>query len=571
MRRFLVGFLATLGALAILFVAGVGFAAWWFLRSERAEPSLPPRVVLELDLRQDVPESSSGLGLVGLSLDGTPTLSQLVLGLERAAGDPRVAGLVALVDGTSHGFAVAQELRDAIKAFRAKHRFALAWSDSLGELSPGDEGYYLATAFDEISVQPAGLVGVSGLQIETPFAKDLLDRLGIGVSVAKRGAYKTAPEIATESAPTPANQAMLQDLVQQTWQGLIAGVAEGRQLTAERAEAALGGGPYTAAEARDAGLVDRLAYRDEVEARALARAGVGAGLVPMREYLDAERGEPDDGATRVAFVRAVGTIQRGSEAVGGGAAADDLAQALTEAIDDPAVRAIVLRIASPGGSAVASETIAHQVRQAVKVGKPVIVSMGNVAASGGYWIAMDASRIVAEPLTLTGSIGVFAGKPVLGGASEKLGINWGRATAGPDLGMWSPIEPFTPAGQARLDALVGDLYDTFKAGVARGRHLDPAAVEALAQGRVWTGAEALQRKLVDRLGGLDVALAETRQALRLPAGAPLALVPFPPPETPLRLALQLLGQRLPFVLSLIGQVSEAMLPSTAIAPTILIR
>ena len=208
-------------------------------------------------------------------------------------------------------------------------------------------------------------------------------------------------------------------------------------MTPERAEAALGGGPYTAAEARDAGLVDRLAYRDEVEARALARAGVGAGLVPMSEYLDAERGEPGDGATRVAFVRAVGTIQRGSEALGGGVAADDLAQALTEAIDDPAVRAIVLRIASPGGSAVASETIAHQVRQAVKVGKPVIVSMGNVAASGGYWIAMDASRIVAEPLTLTGSIGVFAGKPVLAGASEKLGINWGRATAGPDLGMWS--------------------------------------------------------------------------------------------------------------------------------------
>jgi protease-4 len=364
---------------------------------------------------------------------------------------------------------------------------------------------------------------------------------------------------------------MLDDLVQQTWQGLIAGVAQGRHMPAARAEAVLGGGPYTAAQARDAGLVDRLAYRDEVEARALARAGAGAAVVPMSEYLDAMRPEPSGEATTVAFVRAVGAIRRGSGELGGGVAADDLAQALTEAIDDPAVRAIVLRIASPGGSAVASETIAHQVRQAVRVGKPVIVTMGNVAASGGYWIAMDASRIVAEPLTLTGSIGVFAGKPVLAGISQKLGINWGRATAGPQLGMWSPIEPFTPAGKARLEALVGDLYASFKEGVARGRHLDPAAVEALAQGRVWTGSEALERKLVDRLGGLDAALAETRQALRLPSDAPLALVPFPPPETPLRLALQLLAQRLPLVESLITTLSGATLPATAMAPPIVIR
>ncbi len=571
MRRFIVGFLATVGALAFLVVGGLGLGAWWLLRSERAGPRLPERMVLELDLRQELPESSGGIGLAALSLERGPTLSEVVLGLDRAAADPRVGGLVALVDGTSHGFAVAQELRDAVKAFRASDRFAIAWSDSLGELEPGNEGYYLATAFDEVDVQPAGLVGVSGVAIETPFIKDLLDRLGIGLSVTRRGAYKTAPETFTESGPTPANRQMLQDLVDQTWQGLVAGVADARRLPPERAAALLGAGPYTATGARDAGLVDRLAYRDEVEVRSLGRAGVGARLVPFGDYLSGTSPEPPGQATTVAFVRAVGAIRRGGDALGGGVAADDLAGALTAAIDDPAVRAIVLRIASPGGSAVASETIARQVRQAVKVGKPVIVSMGNVAASGGYWIAMDASRIVAEPLTLTGSIGVFAGKPVLAGAFDKLGVHWARLTAGPDAALWSPIEPFTAEGKARLEALVDDLYATFKQGVARGRHLDPASVEALAQGRVWTGAEALARGLVDRLGGLDAALGETRQALRLPTDAPLALVPFPPPETPLQLVRQLLAQRLPLVESLIATLSGTLLPTTALAPSIVIR
>ncbi len=283
--------------------------------------------------------------------------------------------------------------------------------------------------------------------------------------------------------------------------------------------------------------------------------------------------EPASEAQAVALVYGVGQIQRGDSEQGPVSGwlmgSDTVAQALADATDDPDVRAILFRIDSGGGSAVASDTIGHQVRRAVEQGKPVIVSMGDLAASGGYWIAMDATRIVAEPGTLTGSIGVVAGKPVLAQLWQDLGVVWGNAQRGANADMWTTTQNYGPRGRARLEAFLDATYDAFTAGVARGRDLPVDKVLDVAQGRVWTGAQAMERGLVDQLGGFADALAATRQEIGVEPDAPLELRRYPPPRTIWDEAFQLLSART----RLFGIDSwlELLSPGSLSTPPIVIR
>jgi protease-4 len=318
-------------------------------------------------------------------------------------------------------------------------------------------------------------------------------------------------------------------------------VAASRRLDPERVLRLLGSGPYPAEEALALGLADRIAYRDEIEASVLARAGGEASIVGADRYLRERRAAPEGLAT-IGLLRAVGPIVRSGDELATTIGADDLADALEAAIDAPEIRGILLRLDTPGGSAVASETIARQIRRAIGAGKPVVVSMANQAASGGYWIAMDASRLVAQPTTLTGSIGVLAGKPVLADAWERLGVRWGRVAVGENAALWSINLPADRRARDSLERIVDGLYQTFKEGVARGRGLSPDRVEAVAGGRVWTGAQALELGLVDRLGGLPEALDEMRGLLGLPKDAPLRLRPIPDEEPLWRLATKLLAR-----------------------------
>ncbi len=531
--RIVVGLFATIGLVLVLLVGGVAAGGWWLAqRWERHVVVLPPSMVLEVDLRGSLDDTPPD-GLASLGLDNALGLSDVVLALDRAAADPRVKGIVARVDDSSHGLAAAQELRAAVKRLRAGGRFAVAFADSFGELGSGNEGYYLATAFERIRLQPVGLVGLTGLMAEVPFAKSLLDSIGVEAAFERRKEFKTAFDSATEYGLTPANREMLTQLVGSLAAQLVAGIAEGRGLEEARVRALIDQGPFTAEEAVAAGLVDDLAHWDQVRSD-LRRDGA---LVELDDY--AETLEPPGDGVPVAFVRANGAIARGDGLVGR-IGAEELAEALGDAIDDNRIRAILMRIDSPGGSAVASETIARQVRRATAAGKPVIVAMGNAAASGGYWIAMDATKIVAEPGTLTGSIGVIAGKPVLAGLWEKLGVTWEALPAAANADMWSFNRPYSAVGKARLDRLLDDIYASFKSGVAEGRKLPPEKVEAIARGRVWAGSDALGIGLVDELGGLFEASQATRVALGLAADAPLDLRPFPRPRTPWERALQVL-------------------------------
>lgn len=551
MRRLIVGFLATIGLITMVLMAAAGGVGWWIAAKLLDEGSVPERMVLRLDLRETIGEAPGPPRLDVGRFAARPTVVDLVLGLERAGRDPRVAGLLVELGDVRHGLGIARELREALLRVRAKGRFVVAWADSIGELGAGTEGYYLASAADELALQPVGQLGVTGLVFETPYARDLLDRLGIEPVVSRRSAYKTALEPATERAPTPAGREMMESLATSLMGTVAAEIAASRRLDPEKLLRLLGAGPYPAEEAVALGLADRVAYRDEIETLVLTRAGADARIVKVDRYLR-EPPSAEGETARIGLVRAVGPIVRGGGELATTIGSDDLAEALARAIDVPEIRGIVLRLDTPGGSAVASETVARQVRRAVAAGKPVVVSMANQAASGGYWIAKDASRLVAQPTTLTGSIGVLAGKPVLAGAWERLGVRWDQVGIGENASLWSINLPADDRARDTLERMVDGLYETFKAGVVRGRGLSLERVEAAAGGRVWTGAQALELGLVDRLGGLPEALDEMRALLGLPEGAELRLEPIPEDAPLWRLATKLLGKSVATLTSIQG-------------------
>jgi protease-4 len=571
MRRFLIGFLATIGAIVLLLVAG-GVAAAWLLFP--GPPQLPERIIITLDLREEVPEMQRADPLSALGLPQGPTLIELVMALERAGRDPRVQGLIARVDEAGPGLAQTQELRAALARFRGQGKFAYAHADSFGEFGPGMLGYYLATGFDEIHLQPVGALGLTGVVIETPLLRELLDQLGVEPLVDKRGVYKTAADTFTDRELSPAHRESLESLAASVDEQLKSGIAEGRGMTLAEVARLIDGGPYLADEAHAARLVDRLSYWPELLEQVRQQVGTAAEPVPLRDYGRAVDLAPADGAPVIALVQGIGQIQRGDSdygALGGWVmGADTIATALADAIDDPQVRAILFRINSGGGSAVASESIGRQVRRAEEQGKPVIVSMAEFAASGGYWVAMDASQIVADPGTLTGSIGVFAGKPVLAEFWDRLGVNWGQIARGANATMWSTLAGYSEHARARLDAFLDQTYAAFVDGVARGRGLSRDEVLKAAEGRVWTGKQAKDLGLVDELGGFERAFALAKEAVGIAPEQAVELRRFPEALSPWEQALELLGGS-PDLIDAAGSWLRLLWPGMLSAPPVVIR
>ncbi len=530
MRRFVVGLFAVIGIVVVLTLVGLGVAVW---RLAAATPSLPDTIVLRVDLSRGLAAGASRDALSNLVFgSGKETLRDFLDALERAGDDPRVKGLYVRMGSDSLGLAVSQEVRDAVQAFRAKGKFAIAFADSFGEFGPGTRPYYLATAFDEIWLQPLGSLGLIGLHSEQTFFRGALDKLGIVPSFAHREEYKTATNVLTETRMTPPQREEVEDLLTASEGQIVRGIAAARKLSEEEVRALVDRGPFVADEAVAARLVDHLGYRDEAAAKARARAGSGAKFVALKRYLEAA-GHPHDSGPKIALIYAIGLITTGDAASSPLLLGDSeitarkLARAFRQAADDKEVRAIVFRIDSPGGSAVASETIWREVVRARERGKPVIVTMGDVAGSGGYYIAAPADKIVAEPGTLTGSIGVLAGKLVVADLMHKLGITSDQAMRGANAAMFSEFADFSPAGRQRLEAFLDDTYRGFKDRVATGRHLSADAVEAVAKGRVWSGEEAKQKGLVDALGGYDMALRLAKEAAKIPADKKFKLSVFP--------------------------------------------
>lgn len=489
---------------------------------------VPRGTVLELDLEGGVVEGVPPEPVGRVLATGTTVLRDVVDALGRATDDDRVSALVVRLGNGKIGPAQAQELREAVRRFRGAGKRAFAFAETFGEGRSATVAYHLAAAFDEIHLQPLGEVHVTGLVARTPFLRRLLDRLAVVPDLDHRREYKSAMYLLTEDRYTaPHREATLAILDSQLVR-IVADIAHDRGLTESTVGELIDRAPLLPHEAMEAGLVDALSYRDEVYDRAKGERGQ---LLTVDAYLR-RAGRPHRRGPKVALVYGVGAIQRGrprfdplgrSSSMG----ADEVARAFREAVADDKVKAILFRVDSPGGSAVASEVIRREVGRARQAGKPVVVSMGDVAGSGGYWISVDADRIVAQPGTITGSIGVVSGKMVTRGAWAKAGIDVDELHLGRNATMFTPDRPFSDTERARLEASLDFIYDEFKARVADGRGLDSDRVEEVAKGRVWTGEEAHRLGLVDELGGLETALVVARELAGIAPETPVRVVAYP--------------------------------------------
>ncbi len=472
------------------------------------------RLLLELDLSRGLLESPPASPLEAMRAMHVPTLRSVVEGLRKAAADDRVAGLVAHVGATHPTLAQSHELRTAVAAVRAAGKPTVVWAETFGEMGPGNVGYHLATAFDEIWLQESGDVGLVGVAAQAVFLRGALDKVGMKPELGQRHEYKTAADTFLRSSMSEPNREMVTRLVASATETLVGDVAAGRSLTEEQVRAAVEVAPLSPQEALSRGLVDRIGYRDEVYDDLRRRLG-DVELKFVERYGKGGLAQAGAAVTRrhrpvVALVHASGSIHLGRSSAtplsGRSVGSDTVSAALRQAGEDDAVRAVVLRVDSPGGSYVASDTIRRAVLALRGSGKPVIASMANVAASGGYYIAMPADRVLASPGTITGSIGVLAGKAVVREAMERVGVNRETVTEGRFADMMSSDHPFDEEEWARLESWLDRVYDDFTAKAAADRGMPVDDLRAVARGRVWTGADALRRGLVDELGGLERAV-----------------------------------------------------------------
>jgi protease IV len=505
-------------------------------------------LILELDLTDGIIETRPSGPVTALVNRNRAALPDILDGLRRARDDHRVAVVVARLGGKSIGLAAVQELRQAITELTAAGKTTVAWAESFGEFSASNVQYYLATAFEKIWLQPSGDLGLTGIAIERVFFRGVLDKLGAEFQVAKRHEYKSAAEQFTDTAFSPAAREETQRLTESVTEQLVQAIAERRGLSQAKVSELINAGPFLAARAQTENLVDQLGYRDEVYAEARKQAGPEAVVLYLARY---QRGKvlaelarraitnppvtPEPG---VAMIYATGPIRRGRSSrglvSGSSMGSDTIAGAIRAAARDEQAKAIVLRVNSPGGSYVASDTIWREVVRARAGGKPVVVSMGDVAASGGYFIAMAADEIVAQPGTITGSIGVLTGKPVLGGALGRAGVTSDLISHGAHAAMFSQLHPFSEDEWALVNEWLDHIYADFTGKVATGRGMTKEQVHQVAKGRVWTGADAVANGLVDELGGVERATASARRRAGLPATAPVHVYPRTRPLDRLR-------------------------------------
>lgn len=487
-----------------------------------------PGTVLEVDWATVPPEAlnQSPLQMLAAGLQKPLTLRQTIGALDRASRDDRVTGLVARVQAALVPLAALQELRQAVLAFRAAGKRATAYAETF----PGNGSYYLASAFDRVLLQPAGSVGLAGVAATASFLGETLPWLGLEPDFDKRHEYKNAVNVFTETGFTDSHREATERLLESQLEQLVAGIAEGRGLEPAQVRALADGGPYEGDDAVAAGLIDALCFRDQVMDEV---KGSDGHLLYLSRYAKRVKPKGLKKAPRVAVVNITGAIAPGRNGVkpglppGPGTGSDTATAALRDAVADDKVKAIVLRVDSPGGAVGASEAIWRETLRARAAGKPVVASMGGVAASGGYYVAMSADRIVASPGTITGSIGVFSGKFVTASLRQRLKVSTDVLRLNPNADMFGSVEPFTPEQKAKLGTSLDRVYDTFTSRVAEGRSLAPEAVDAVARGRVWTGADAMERGLVDVLGGFATALREAKALAGLDPDEPVAVATFP--------------------------------------------
>jgi protease-4 len=521
--------LFTLLGMAVFFSIA-GFAALYLMFGR--EPAVAQNTTLMLAVGGDLAEVAPADVVGYLRGVRTPTVRSIVDNLRKAKVDGRVRGVILKPTGFSSPFwGKVQEIRDAVLDFRKSGKPVYAYLEY-----GGDREYYLATAADKIFLMPSAPLDLTGVATYELFLRGTLDKVGAYPDLHHIGDYKTAVNTFTEKSYTPAHKEMDESLNRDLYAQIVRGIADGRKKNESEIRARFDEGPFLPEDALNAGLIDDVAYEDQVDDK--LRAGERRSKVDADDYgrvslssVGLNRGP------RIAVIYAAGTINSGKSGYdplnGPVVGSDTLIEHIRQARKDSAVRAIVLRVDSPGGSASASDAVWRElmITKNERADRPLIVSMSDLAASGGYYIAMPAHVIVAQPSTLTGSIGIFSGKIVTGGVYQKLGANIQSTSVGRHAEINSPVRPYNQEELQKLTEQLQAFYDQFVEKVADSRHTTPEKIDAIAQGRVWTGQQAKQNHLVDELGGLDRAIAIAKQRAKLPADGEVELKVYPAPKS----------------------------------------
>lgn len=510
MSRLWVILTIVLGILVVAFFVGaVGmsmYSTWKDLHIAGGDS-----LVLRLDFSRGVPEMHSLDPFQRFAGRGTLTLLEVDRALTHAAADDGVHGLVLDLSGIQMGSAQLEEIRDAVLRFRDTGKWAIAYADSFFTGGTGTGVYYLASACDEIYMHRAGDVGFSGLAMQPLFFAGTFEKLGIKPVMGQRYEYKTLINMYTETGYTEPQREIEQRLLDGMMTHILDGVSKGRGIPVERLETMMNDAPFIGREAMDAGLIDGFRYWDEVKERIDERVGdPGTILKLSRYYKDAVPDLEQSNENIIALVYGVGEVIRGEAAAGFTGkpvmASKTVSRAIRQIREDEDVDAVVFRVDSPGGSHNASDTIAHEIRLTRDEGIPVVVSMGDVAASGGYYVSMYADVIMAEPLTITGSIGVAGGKFVVTDFLRRIGVTTDSIQFGDHALLMSFFRDVTPSEQERFNRMLDRIYADFTGEVMASRDLSETAMDTVARGRVWIGTDALENGLIDELGGLHDAL-----------------------------------------------------------------
>jgi protease IV len=522
------------GVLIVVFVFGIIIVA--LLAERLGRPSVDNNSVLVLKLSGDLPDYVPEEPMARLlGIPQQQSFSNLLTQLRKAKVDNRVGGVVLDIDFPQIGWGKADELRDAVKEFRASGKPVYAYM----EIGTNRE-YYIATSADKIFLPPPGDLYVNGFAAEAMFYKGSLDKLGIETDVIQiREKYKNAPDQYTKKEMGEGQREVINAVIAEYYGRMSNAIVESRKKNASDIDAIIDNAPYNATQAKEIGLIDDALYRDQVYDDLKNRLGYKQDD-RLRTISGAQYREiPSDSlglnnGQRVAVIYASGAINIGhsSNSPFGGqmVGSDTIVKAVNDAANDGSIKAIVLRVDSPGGSALASDLMWKALEDA-KAKKPVVVSMSDVAASGGYYIACNANKIVAEPATITGSIGVFMGKPVLRGFYDWLGISNQYILKGKNAGIFRETEHWTDEERKKMQDSANHIYyDSFVPKVAQGRNKQAEAVDQIGGGRVWTGTQAKENGLIDEFGGLEKAIELAKQLANLPADKDVRRVVFPEPR-----------------------------------------
>ncbi len=532
-------------ALLIVAIIGIIVASRTMGRPDVAENS-----VLVLSVSGNLPDYVAEEPLAkAFGIRQSQSFTSLLTQLRKAKVDNRIAAVLLDIDFPGIGWGKADELRDAVKDFKASGKPVYAYM----EIGTNRE-YYIATAADKIFLPPSGDIYINGFAAEAMFYKGSLDKLGIEAEFIQIGPkYKNAPDQYTKKEMGEGQREVINAVLDEYFGRFTAAIAESRKKSVEDVKALVDAAPYNAVKAKSLGLIDDAMYRDQVDDDLKAKLGYAA-YAKLRTISGGNyRDIPSDSlglnkGEKIAVIYASGAINIGhstngplnGEMVG----SDTIVSAINDAANDKSIRAIVLRVDSPGGSALASDLMWHAIENA-KAKKPFVVSMSDVAASGGYYIACNANKIVAEPSTVTGSIGMFMGKPVMKGLYDWLGVSNQYVMRGKNAGIFRETEKWTPEERAKMEEMAHSVYyDNFVPKVAAGRKKTPEEVNTLGQGRVWTGTQAKANGLIDEFGGLEKAIDIAKELASLPADKDVKRIVFPEPK--------------PFLETLLGGDSSAL-------------